>query len=322
MQRVCFCGRLQLFRAVVCCDLMQALAALLLMGQGSPDTYGPGSETQLSTRLARTWVREGHVCVPLTYVGIKHVFKCFSGTYDKVMKEMIRHGSLHEPRCSFQPPVPDTYQAEIFQCGHQTQYPKLSCLTYEKVVVWGCWVWEDPFHFSMAMTGGDISPLKIRLHQFWGRIQSYKTFVFFPMLWIKALVFAYWSETPWKNQETLNCEREWKMSSYFLFFNSHRLDFYHLPSVTTHWKMLCDSAKFSEEKKKTDAPLLIASERHISWTGPVYGHGVPIGAQKTYFDLTIWAHIYHIHVKITPFAQETAPEALHQRTGAVGKGPE
>lgn len=145
---------------------------------------------------------------------------------------------------------------------------------------------------------------------------------FFPMLWIKALVFAYWSETPWKNRETLNCEREWKMSGYFLFFNSRQLDFYHLPSVTTHWKMLCDSAKFSEEKKKTDVPLLTASERHISWTGPVYGHGVPIGAQRTYFDLTIWAHIYHIHVKITPFAQETAPEALHQRTGAVGKGPE
>lgn len=208
------------------------------------------------------------------------------------------------------------------QYGHQTQYPKLSCLTFKQVVVYGCWVWEDPFHFSMAMTGGDTSPLKIRLHRFWGRIQSYKTFGFFPMLWIKALVFAYWSETPWKNQETLNCEREWKMSGYFLFFNSRQLDFYHLPSVTTHWKMLCDSAKFSEEKKKTDAPLLTASERHISWTGPVYGHGVPIGAQRTYFDLTIWAHIYHIHVKITPFAQETAPEALHQRTGAVGKGPE
>lgn len=80
MQWLWFCRRLQLFRAVLCYSLMWDLAALLLTGQDSQDTYGPDSEKQLSTYLTRTGAREGHACVPVMYVGIKHAFKRFSGT--------------------------------------------------------------------------------------------------------------------------------------------------------------------------------------------------------------------------------------------------
>lgn len=81
VQQPCFCGRWRLFGSALRCYLMWDQAAWLLMVQGSQETYGPHSEKQLSTYLARAWVREGHESVPLTYVGIKHVFKCFSGTW-------------------------------------------------------------------------------------------------------------------------------------------------------------------------------------------------------------------------------------------------
>jgi len=55
-------------------------------------------------------------------------------------------------------------------------------------------------------------------------------------------------------------------------FYSYQLEFYHLPSLTTDWKMLCASVMLPEEQRKTDAHLPTASQRFISTT---VGLGVP-----------------------------------------------
>lgn len=54
-----------------------------------------------------------------------------------------------------------------------------------------------------------------------------------------------------------------------LYFHSYQLEFYHLSPVTKYWNMLCVSVMSSEEQKKTDAHLPVASVRYEDGTGPV-----------------------------------------------------